>query len=121
MGRFLSLNKWCCSEKKTGVKRVKRLSSSSYLFYNHPELALPAKDRFDPWQPLYIREDFGRTNQDLAWVETVRLVEEQTLKSKDSDEDTAWLKNWEHDVDDLSAVETTQECIIFNMCNKKTR
>lgn len=53
---------------------------SSYLFYHYSKFALPAEDRFDPRQPLYIREDFGWTDQDLAWVETVRLIEEQALK-----------------------------------------
>lgn len=53
----------------------------SYLFYHYPELAFPAKNRFDPWQPLYIRKDLCWTNQDLAWVETIRLVKEQTLKN----------------------------------------
>lgn len=55
---------------------------TSHLFYHHSELALPAEDWFNPRQPLHIGEDFGWTNQDLARVETVRLVEEQTLNKR---------------------------------------
>ena len=73
---------------------------SSYLFYHHSELALPAEDRFDPWEPLYIREDFGRTNQNLTWVETICLVEEQALTNKDT---IIWIKTWDHIVDDWPA------------------
>lgn len=51
----------------------------AYLLYYHSELALPAKDRFYPRQPLYIREDFSRTNEDLTWVETICFIKEQAL------------------------------------------
>lgn len=57
----------------------------SHLLYHHPEFALPAEDGFDPRQPLDVSKDLGRTDQDLAWVETVRLVKEQTLKNQHSD------------------------------------
>lgn len=67
--------------KKSGVlKRKEGLSSLLYLLHHYPELGLPAENRFDPRQPLHVGEDFGWTDQNLAWVEPVRLIEEQALK-----------------------------------------
>lgn len=53
--------------------------TATHLLDDHSELALPAEDRFDPRQPLYVREDFGRADEDLAWVETIRFMKEQAL------------------------------------------
>lgn len=52
---------------------------STDLLDDHSEFALPAEDRFDPRQPLDIREDFGWADEDLAWVETIRFMKEQAL------------------------------------------
>lgn len=52
---------------------------SADLLDDHSELALPAEDWFDPRQPLDVRKDFGWADEDLAWVETIRLMKEQAL------------------------------------------
>lgn len=52
---------------------------SADLLDDHSELALPAEDWFDPRQPLDVRKDLGRADEDLAWVETIRLMKEQAL------------------------------------------
>lgn len=65
--------------------------TSSHLFYHHPELALSAENRFDPWQPLHIRENLSGTDEDLAWVETVGLVKKQALEEKRQKEEN---KQW---------------------------
>lgn len=70
------------------VKRKEGLSSLLYLLHHHPELGLPAENRFDPWQPLHVGEDFGWTDQNLARVEPVCLIEEQALKDN---KDTSWV------------------------------
>lgn len=108
------------NDSNTVIEKKKGPSSSSHLLYHHPELALPAEDRFDPRQPLYVREDFGRTDQDLARVETIRLVEEQTLENKHSNKET--ISNSKCVIDmrtktNKDNTEPTQGSIVFNMYN----
>lgn len=50
-----------------------------YLLHHHPELGLPAENGLDARQPLHVGEDLGRTDQNLARVEAVGLIEEQPL------------------------------------------
>lgn len=58
----------------------------AYLLHHHTELALGAEYRLDPREPLDTGEDLGWANKDLAWVEAIGVIKEETLQGVRAEE-----------------------------------